>query len=249
MSAGTDTGKKGGGGGKTFAIILAGFGSLIGVLFALGGLGLIAVHVLARDDDGYYTTHTERLASARYAVATDAIDLGRDSVDVDAGDLGASLEVTATSVAGKPIFVGIGHRADVARYLRGVGYSRLDDFGDGRPRYSQVPGRRPRSLPTAESFWAAKSAGRGEQRAEWDVEPGTWTAVVMNADASRAVAVEADAGVRISWLIWVGMGLLVVGALIAGLCIYAVRNMTRPRAPTPTPGADNPAVPPTEGAS
>ncbi len=214
-------------------MIFASLGALIGVLIALGGLALIAVHVFARDDDGYYTTDTERLASGRYAIVSDALDLGRDSVDADAGDLGATLKVSATST-GKPVFVGIARRAAVATYLRGVGYSELDDFGDGRARYSQVPGRQPRSAPSAQRFWTVRAAGAGEQSVEWDVDSGTWNAVVMNADGSRGVVVDAEAGIKVSWLIWVGVGLLILGVVIAGLCIYAVRNMTRPR-PVPPP--------------
>jgi hypothetical protein len=225
-----------GAGRRTVATVIVAIAGFLGILIAVAGIALIAIHTFARDDDGYYTTDTERLTSDRYAIASDAIDLGRDSVGFDADDLGATLKIDATSTAAKPVFIGIARRADLARYLRGVGYSRLDDFGDGSPRYSQVPGRRPRSRPSAEGFWVAQSSGAGEQKLEWDAASGTWTAVVMNADAGRGVAVEAEAGVKIGWLIWVGIGLTILGATIAGVSGYGIVRLTRRRRAAPPRG-------------
>ena len=39
----------------------------------------------------------------------------------------------------------------------------------------------------------------------------------MNADAARGVSVDANAGVKIDWVIWVGIGLAIIGlVLLAG---------------------------------
>jgi hypothetical protein len=206
-----------------------GIAAVVGVLIVIAGGALIGAHLLLRDDDGYYTTDTETIESRGYAVASDAIELSDESVGFDADDLGASITVAASSAAGEPLFVGIGRHDEVARYLRGVGYSRLDDFGDGAPRYTQVPGGAPSSEPAQEDIWAAQAEGSGNQTVEWDVENGSWTAVVMNADASRGVSADAEAGVKIDWLIWVGLGILLVGLLIAGSCGYALARVRRDR--------------------
>ena len=51
----------------------------------------------------------------------------------------------------------------------------------------------------------------------------------MNADASRGVDVEADAGVKLGWAIWVGLGMLVVGLLMtAGAVIVILLIGRRP---------------------
>ena len=35
------------------------------------------------------------------------------------------------------------------------------------------------------------------------------------------------AGVKIDWLIWIGVGLALIGAVIAGGCAYALRQTRR----------------------
>lgn len=216
-------------GGRTVGAVLLGIAAVIGILIALAGIALIGVHLFGRDGDGYYTTDTEQLASARYAVASDAIDLGPQEAGVDAGDFDAKLKITLSPVNDKPVFVGIGPRDDVDRYLRGVGLSQVDDFGDGATRYTQVRGDAPAAAPSAQRFWVAQAEGDGQQTVTWDVKSGTYTAVVMNADASPGIAVEGEAGVKIGWLIWVGIGLAVVGLFIAGGFGYGMTRLLRNR--------------------
>jgi hypothetical protein len=36
----------------------------------------------------------------------------------------------------------------------------------------------------------------------------------MNADASRGIDLEADAGIKLDWAIWAGLGIFVVGLLM-----------------------------------
>ena len=215
-----------GGAGRIIGIILVSIGGLIGIAMALGGIGLVIAHGVLRDDDGFYTTDTERSASRGYAVTSDGIDLGRESIGFNSEDLGATLRFSAESVGGKPVFVGIGPQSDVDAYLRGVPHTQVDDFRDRGPVYTQVPGRsRPRGEPAAQDFWVAQSEGTGVRNADFDLESGTWTAVAMNADASRPVAVEGEAGVKIGWLIWVGVGVGLAGLVIAGSCAYAIIRM------------------------
>jgi hypothetical protein len=49
----------------------------------------------------------------------------------------------------------------------------------------------------------------------------------MNADASRGVTVEAEAGAKISWLIWVGIPLALVGLAIAGGSAFGLVRVLR----------------------
>jgi hypothetical protein len=228
-----------GGPGRVAAIVLISIGGLIGILIALGGIAIVVAHGFLRDDDGFYTTDTERLQSDGYAITSDGIDLSRESVGFNTEDLGATLRFSVEAADGRPIFVGIGRTSDVDRYLRGVAHSQVDDFHDRGPTYTQVPGRaQPRSDPGSEGFWATQSEGAGPQHADFDFDNGNWTAVAMNPDARRGVTVEGEAGVEIGWLIWVGIGLALVGAVIAGSCGYAVYRLAadrhEPVAPPPS---------------
>jgi hypothetical protein len=61
----------------------------------------------------------------------------------------------------------------------------------------------------------------------WDADFGRWSAVVMNSDGSRGIEVQADAGVKIGWVIWVGIGLLIVGLIIDGAAIALMLLIVR----------------------
>ena len=44
----------------------------------------------------------------------------------------------------------------------------------------------------------------------------------MNADAARGIDVEADAGVKLGWVIWAGLGMFVVGLLMSAGAIVVI---------------------------
>jgi hypothetical protein len=216
-----------GSGGRTAGAVIVGIVGVIGVLIAAAGIALVGVHTFLRDDDGYYTTGTERLETDRYALASDEIDLGAKSAGFDADEAGVSLRFSAESADAEPVFVGVARKSDAAAYLDGVGYAQVDDLSDDGPSYTEVRGHAPAGDPSSQDFWVSQSEGTGRQVVDWDIESGSWTAVVMNTDAGRGVSVDAEAGAKISWLVWVGAGLAVGGLLIAGGCGFGLRRLLR----------------------
>ena len=214
-------------GGRVVAMVATSIGALFAVVVMLAGLALIGVHAFARDDDGFYSTGNEQLRSNGYAVSTDEIDLGTDPGGPAPDDVLGKVRITAQSPDSQPLFLGIARTADVERYLADVDHSRLTDFVDDAARYAQVPGGAPARPPGAESIWAARSQGPGVQRVDWDAESGVWSAVVMNADASRGVSVEADVGVEIDWLLWVGIGLAIVGGIGIAIAVWLIIVISR----------------------
>ena len=211
----------GSGAGRVFAGIGAGIGGLV----LLAGIAIICAHGFARDADGYYSTGDEPLESAGYAITTEDLDLGGDPAGFVRGENGIDFRIGAESGDGQPVFVGLAKTADVESYLGGAEHSELLDFNeDGSSRYAQHSGGRPAGAPAAQSFWLEQAEGTGEQRIEFGTESGHWTVVAMNADGSKDVAISADAGVKVDWLIWVGIGLALVGAVAVGGCAYGLRR-------------------------
>ena len=206
-------------------MVFACLAGLIGLLFLVGGIAAIGAHLFARDDDGYYTSDEVTLKSPRYAIRTEEIDLGANDVDWAPEEILGNVRIRVTSE--KPVFIGIGPDGAVAAYLSGVGQDELTDLDEDPPELSGAPGRAPRRPPGALRFWVAQANGAGEQELNWDADFGRWSAVVMNADASRGIDVEADAGVKIGWVIWVGLGLLIVGLIIEGAAIALMLLIAR----------------------
>lgn len=218
----------GGGAGRALATVAASLGGLVAGALALAGVALILAHAVARDDAGYYSTATERLTTSTHALVSDNIDADLDGW-VPAGAVGR-LRVSAGAQDGRSVFVGIARRADVDAYLRGVAHDDVDDF-DGSPDYVRHAGRATPTAPTREHFWVASAHGAGRQTVDWDISDGRWSVVVMNADGSRSVDVDAKAGARLDWVLPLGITLAALGTLglvAAGAGIVAANRGRRP---------------------
>ena len=198
--------------GRVIGMVFASIGGLIGLALLVGGIAVLAAYAFGRDDDGYFNSDRKQIHSATYAITTDDIDLGADEADWAPDKILGNVRVQVEG--NKPVFVGIGSDDDVDRYLGNVAYDELIDFHGDDAELDLHEGRAPRTPPGEQGFWVAQSEGPGEQSLTWDAEFGRWTAVVMNADASRGIDVEADAGIKLGWVIWAGLGMFVVGLLM-----------------------------------
>jgi hypothetical protein len=220
---------------------------VLGVLaFALGGT-LLGLHLATRDDDGFYEIDENRIVTPGRALVSDSVevDVG-DEWAFDASDLG-DLRLAAESVGGGAVFVGIGPTADVRRYLAGVPQQQVD-FTDGDLEDATLGTRAP-APPGSQTFWAASAEGPGRQSAVWEITDGEWSGVVMNADGSPGVAVEAQLGFKTDLALWVGIGALVVGLILLAIGVLLLVSRARARARsrrgagTPPPRAPPPAPP------
>ena len=92
----------------------------------------------------------------------------------------AKLRVKATS--DKQLFVGVGPRADVDRYLAGVRHSTVEDvsFGPFEVDYSSQPGTKAPNRPGQQSFWLESSTGSGQQNVAWKIRNGSYRFVVRD---------------------------------------------------------------------
>lgn len=222
MNAGAQPARSGWSAAHVVGMVLATAVGVVGLLLLIGGLAVIGLSVFGRDDDGFFTSDAERLASPTAAITTEQIDLGTEEFEwAPQGVLG---DVRLRVDGGRRrVFVGIGPDAEVRRYLEGVAHDQLVDIHAGEPEFLRVPGRGAPAPPGEQDFWVARAEGPGAQSLRWDVEFGRWTAVVLNADAARGVEVEADVGVQVDWVVWVGVGLALVGLVLnAGAAVLIV---------------------------
>jgi hypothetical protein len=202
--------------GRVAALVLGTLLLLPGVS-ALGGGGILLwAHYLERPD-GYVVSPHEGFSSAGHALVSDRIDLSAvpDWLPVPDNLGTARLEVAGTEP--RSVFVGIAPAADAEAYLDGVQRTVVDGLGFDAPATDsdQLPGGEPPGPPTEQDFWIAAASGHGTQEVTWEPADGDWTFVVMNADGSPLVGVEARIGAEIPAVGGIGWGALVVGSLLS----------------------------------
>jgi Domain of unknown function (DUF4389) len=230
--------------------------SMLGVGLLSGGIGASWVNAL-QNDGGYLTSPRERFAvdsSAIVSARADGIrgDTYPGPLPFDVG----SIRIGAESAnPDKDVFIGIGPRQDVDRYLSGSNYSELREveFRPFRTEYREVQGTAQLSAPAGQTFWAASAAGSGEQNLDWKIEAGDWSVVVMNADASPGISADLQAGFRSELFGPIAAGLLAAGAILlllgVPLLIFGAQGLGRhtatpsPSVPVARPGSATPSAP------
>jgi hypothetical protein len=219
---------------RTVAVILGLLAAGFGLALLVSGAAVTVV-TQERDADGYLTSGPARLDTDTYALAVPDVDIDVRGPDVAAARsmLGrVRIEASATD-AGTPLFIGIAPRAEADAYLAGVGHADVSDV-DVDPlhvTYQSHSGGAPAGAPAAQAFWAAEESGAGTSTLVWDVEPGEWTVVVMNADGTPGVHTDVTIGGTLPVLGWLAVGMFVAGGvvLVAGLVLVGLAFATRPR--------------------
>ena len=201
---------------------------ILGCLLALTSLGLFAGGVLAlwvdatQREDGFVTSPDVHLSTDSYALVSENIEIraeGPDWVVPEAIIGDGRVRVTGS----EDVFVGIGPTAEVRRYLTGVSYSFAPDLStfDGR-HLAATPGDAPSAPPAAEDFWLAESAGGRTRSITWPVDNGSWSIVVMNADAARGVDVEVSVGAEAPAIGAIAVGLLIAGGVLLLIAVALI---------------------------
>ena len=231
------------GAGRVVAVVLGALLLLPVIGLVVGGGVLLWADTGGRDDDGYLFTASDEFSTAGHAMLSDRIDLETDAdwVPLSAALGTARVEVTGTGAA-EEVFVGVGPTRDVEAYLDGVERTVIDDLGlDTSADQDLLPGGAPSGPPTEQDFWTVEASGPGTQRLSWEPAGGSWTLVIMNADGSAGVAVDARIGATAPALGGLAWGLL-VGGLVLGL-VAALVLVLAARRPSPAPGAPTGPLP------
>ncbi len=204
---------------------------LIGIGLLFSGGALIGLERALADSEGFISTRMVQLERDSNAILSEPVEI----------DLGigwpwrfgqlVTIKVEATSSdPAKQIFLGIAEYGDVQAYLADAAYDEVGGLGlrPFRVSYRRHPGSAVPAAPAAQRFWRASAQGPGTQTLKWELEPGEWALVLMNADGSAGIDLRGSIGVKLPWLFWVGLGLLIAGlvALAVGIMmIYlAVRR-------------------------
>ena len=216
--------------GRVAAIVIGALLALL-ALTLLGAAGTALWADRTQRDGGYVTTDLHEFSTSGSALATEKTELGTAGVGwlYGPGLLGKVRIRVAPRSPGSRLFVGIGRSADVDRYLAGVDRTVISEFF--KDKVERVEGGPARSAPGTQHFWVASATGSGPQTVLWQPSDGSWTVVVMNADGQPVLDIGANLGARIPALLWIALGLLLAGAILAaggGLLIAgAFRKRTR----------------------
>ena len=228
-------------------IIIGAFVVLLSLGLLAGGSVLMWADRTQRDAAGYLTSPTTSLATSTYAIAATDLSVAADAPGwhVSSDALG-TVRVTATAASSTPIFIGVASAADAANYLGGVAYEQITGYAvaSGGPTYQLHGGAAP-AVPAGESIWQARASGLGTQTVTWNVSSGRWSIVVMNADASRTVAVDVAIGATAPFLFALALGLLIGGAVILAIAVLMLVGgaVLLGRASTPPPSTAGWTVP------
>ncbi len=210
--------------GKILALVFGGFILLVALGLIAGGGALMWSQTALTDRDGYMITSPVPLSVSSYAIVQNNINIQIDNgFGIPMNQNIVSIKISASSNNGKPIFIGIVPQQSALTYFNGVNIDRITSYnwapdrvmGNRIPTYQTIPGDKPQTPPTSQVIWVAQASGNGIQTVTWTPTTGVYWVVVMNADGTKGVDAYVQVGVRVTFLSWIGWGLLIGGLLAA----------------------------------
>jgi hypothetical protein len=208
--------------------------------FGIAGTTLAIAQAQARDQAGFVMSDHKTFQTVTYAITSDNVQLPSDPAGafLPRAWLGEA-KVTASSLGGRPVFIGVAATRDALAYLNGVSHATVVDPGStwrgGRgPVYRTTAGDAPDTAPATRDIWVAQSTGADAQTLVWPIESGDWTLVLMNADGSAGVTADLAAGATVPALTWiVGILLSIAGtSLVVGVALLVI-SVRAARTPSP----------------
>ena len=213
---------------KTVLVVTGSLFALVAMGLLIAGGVLTGISETRSDPDGYWTSPTFELSTDTHALTSEQLDLGVVRNDWLPASWLATVKVSAASLGDVPVFVGIAAEAEIDAYLADVAHSEVTWNSDDDPVYLSREGENAPGVPAEQDFWMTSSEGLDPQSIVWDVEPGRWTVLIMNADAASDVSVDVSAGVRTPWVVVLAVVLLIGGLLClvtgAVLLVFGVRR-------------------------
>ena len=169
------------------AVVVAGAIAVVSLGLFLAA-GVLLWGESQKDAHGFVSTGSEPFATSTAAIVTQDLDVDLAGTGWALGpDRYGKVRLQVTPRNGKPVFVGIAPTREVQAYLRGTTHSTLTDidFTPFRADYRRHAGARPRHAARGRVVLGGVRLGCRPPNMTWDVEDGSWSVVVMNADGSR----------------------------------------------------------------
>lgn len=225
---------RGWGAGRVISVVIGALLLLIASGLLAGSAGVLWADQAARQG-GFVTSSTTTYTTAGHALVSGTFTIPESGLNQLGRQLIGKVRIRATaSDPTSPVFVGIAPAHAVTDYLAGVEYTTVQDIGTASAGITS-PGTGVPAAPASQAFWTARSAGPGTRSVVWPVSAGNWEVVVMNADASGGLTVNANAGATVPVLPWIAGGLLAGGALalIGGVLLIVIpaRRVSATRKP------------------
>lgn len=199
--------------------------TVLGISVVLAGMlvviaGTVGLWAFATQQ-GFVSMPPHRYATTTYALTSAPIEFAASPTGRGLGSAGrlSALRIGARRADDGAVFVGIGARDDVGRYLRNSAHDEPDAVRlvPYTVEYDRLPGEVRPSAPAREPIWAASAVGKGMQQVSWPVRTGEWTVVVMNADAGSGVTVDVAAGATTRNLLPVAVAVVALGVLLGSV--------------------------------
>lgn len=213
-------------GRRVTMIVLGALLALVAGSVAVGGAALMAVF----GTDSTASSGTHRIASQHTALIARFDDI-QDTNGFATVVGQPTLRLQAHGASGA-VFVGVGPADAVERYLAGAPIDRVTDL-EVDPFHLTTRYRPGTALPTApaeQNFWTASDTGT-DPHIDWKIADGSYRLVIMNADGSSNVAVDATAALDVPHLFGIGLALLIGGGLLAVGGVVLIVFGARPRTP------------------
>ena len=216
-----------------FRLVLGLIG-IVGVIVALPllftGGSLVWVDAVLTDADGFIRSSDMEIEVDGFALIAGPAEidtLPETPVSPIEFDDFATIRIEAENLdATRGVFVGVADTDLLDGYLATVPYAVVSDLdADGlKFVYREDATAAVLASPNDQAFWNASAHGVQELVLEWDIEPGDYTLVVMNEDASDGLSFRTSLGIRVPVIQPIGITLVIGGvvALALGTLLLAL---------------------------
>ncbi|TDC68666.1 hypothetical protein E1200_11050 [Actinomadura sp. GC306] len=206
-------------------------GVVIAVPLLVAGSGFAVAGGAQAASGGAFGTSEQRFTTSTAVLKTDEIEVGAETARAgdpmpDAGELAEVAIVVRPVDPRVPLFVGVGPKARVESYLRGVSHEEFvsADLSPFVPVFRRMPGTSEVAAPAQQPFWVASSSGTGTRTLKWDKTGGAWSVVVMRLDGRPGVDAHASIGLRFGFLTPAAFAALVPGTALLVWALAARRR-------------------------